>query len=167
MSSIVTSGACPIDARFAHRRRCRAQSMQVGDPRDRLEALRGDRPAAAPARAVRARVQALERLLDLAELGALAVAQGEVALLLEDLARRGGLRAVGHLARALDRLAELDAQARRLRLEGGADGGEVAVGHDGDRTRRRPARRRTARRAPDQRAQRAGALRAREPLRDR
>ena len=53
------------------------------------------------------------------------VAQGEVALLGEDLAGRRGLRAVGHLAGRHDRLADLVEQARALGEEGAAERLEV------------------------------------------
>ena len=50
------------------------------------------------------------------------LAQGQVALLLEDLAGRRGLRPVGHLARARDRLADLLERAARARRAGRACG---------------------------------------------
>ena len=50
------------------------------------------------------------------------VAQGEVALLGEDLAGRRGLRAVGHLPGRDDRLADLRHEARPLGEQGGARG---------------------------------------------
>src|SRR3990172_11914305 len=66
-----------------------------GGPGDGFEALGPDRPATAPARPEGAGNQPLERVLDLAQLGSLAIAGGGVALLLEDMRRSGGLRAVG------------------------------------------------------------------------
>src|SRR6185503_6835217 len=58
-------------------------------PWDRLEALRRDRVAAVGARAVGPVVDRAERRLDPRQLEARSIAQREVALLFEDLARRG------------------------------------------------------------------------------
>lgn len=66
---------------------------------------------------VAAGIQAGERGVDLGELRPGMVAEGEVALLLEDVGRRRGLRAVRHLAGSFDRLAELLEQSSPLRHE--------------------------------------------------
>ena len=73
-----------------------------------------DRPAAADARPEGPGVEPGERLVDEDQLVVGPVAQGEVALLGEDLAGRRGLRAVGHLAGRDDRLADLVEQAGAL-----------------------------------------------------
>ena len=101
-----------------------------GHRRDRVDASGNrcsGRPTAAP-RGVRRRsacrteagperagVEPGQRRLDELELLVGAVAQGEVALLGEDLAGRGGLRPVGHLAGRDDRLAELRERGGRAR----------------------------------------------------
>src|SRR5687768_7925045 len=92
----------------------------LGGPRERLQALGRDGLAAGLARAVRALVERPERRLDAVQLHPRPIAQRQVALLLEDVRRRRGLRAVGHLAGALDRLAELDEQPLALGDEGSA-----------------------------------------------
>ena len=110
----------------------------VGGPRERLEPLRRDRPAAADARrrtcpsSSRASAASTWR-----ELLLVAVAQREVALLLEDLARGGRLRAVRHRAGRDDALGEPGAQPvalgleRRSRIGGGA--ASVVIGGSYDR----------------------------------
>ena len=135
MSSIPTSGASRprsrsvvVTGRPSERSRC------TGRPWDRLEAAGCDRLAAAPARAVRAVVQRAKRGVDPGELAARALAEGEVALLLEDLARRRGLRAVRHLLGVFDRLAELDEQAARSASSVGARQRDRLAGVARDRT---------------------------------
>jgi YHS domain-containing protein len=101
----------------------------VGGPRKRLEALGGDRLAAAEACPEGAVVKPPEGGIDELQVLLRAVAQREVALLLEDLTCGGRLRSVRHLARRLDLLAELSEQARALGVERGADGFGVERRH--------------------------------------
>lgn len=89
----------------------------MGGPRERLEALGGDRLAAAEACPEGAVVESLERGIDQLQVLLRAIAQREVALLLEDLAGGGRLRPVRHLTGRLDLFAELAEQASALRLE--------------------------------------------------
>ena len=109
----------------------------MGGPRQGLEPGRGDRLAAAQARPERTGVEPGERGVDEFELLDRPVPEGEVSLLLEDLGRRGGLRAVGHLTRCLDGFAELADQVLALRAQGRANGVDVDSVHR--RTVRRPA----------------------------
>ena len=94
--------------------------MQVDDHGIASSRSRRDRLAAADAGAVGAGVERTQRDFDATELEPRSVAQREVALLLEDMAGRRGLRAVRHLARALDRLPELLEEALALGDERGA-----------------------------------------------
>ena len=99
---------------------------RAGPDRSRPGSRCSGRPRAAPragppgsacrtqARPVRPGVEPGERGVDELEMLRRPVAQGEVALLLEDLARGGGLRAVGHLPGRLDRLRDLGEEARAL-----------------------------------------------------
>ncbi|MBA2299713.1 MAG: YHS domain-containing protein [Chloroflexi bacterium] len=89
----------------------------MGCPRQCLETRRRDQLAAAHARPERPALEPLERLVDELQLVGRAIAQREVALLLEDLGRCRRLRAVGHLAGRLDRLAEVRDEARALSLQ--------------------------------------------------
>ena len=89
----------------------------VRRPGERLQPVRGDRPAAARARARMSHPQPRERGLDLGQVLDRPLAKGQVALLLEDLAGGGGLGAVGHLVGCLDGLADLLEQPGPLRLE--------------------------------------------------
>ena len=103
--------------------RARPSALAVdaaGGPRQRLEPSARDRPAAADARPERPGLEPGERLLDEGQLLVGPVAQGEVALLREDLAGGGGLRAVGHLAGRHDRLADLGEEAVALGEQGSA-----------------------------------------------
>ena len=88
-----------------------------GSASSRAAAMGSPQRRHAPKRAV---LESREGRLDELELLFGAVAQGEVALLLEHLAGRGGLRAVGHLAGRLDDLAQFSDQASALGVEGGA-----------------------------------------------
>src|SRR4051794_1150868 len=88
-----------------------------GGPWDRFEPLRRDRPAAARAGAVGPGVEPGQRGVDLGEVLLVALAEGEVALLLEDLASGGGLGAVGHRAGGDDALGEAGPEAVTLGLE--------------------------------------------------
>jgi xanthine dehydrogenase accessory factor len=89
----------------------------MGGPWDRLESLRGDRSAAPDAGPERALVEPPERIFDLGEVLRVAIAEREVALLLEDLAGRGGLRSVGHRVRRDDRGRQLLAKPVTLGSE--------------------------------------------------
>ncbi len=101
----------------------------VGRPRQGLEALGGDRFAAAEAGAVRPVVEPPERRVDQLEMLLRTFPQGQIALLLEDLAGRRGLRSVRHLTGRLDLLTELGEQAAAFGLERGADRGGVDCRH--------------------------------------
>jgi YHS domain-containing protein len=101
----------------------------MGGPRERLEALSGDRLAAAEACPERAIVKPLEGGIDQLEVLLRAIAQCQVALLLEDLAGGGRLRSVCHLTGRLDRLAELGQKAGALRIERGADRSGIVGRH--------------------------------------
>ena len=85
----------------AHRRAAIDEALAVdavGGPWEGLQAVRRDRLAAAQAGAVGPGIEPGERRLDELELLGRPVAQGQVALLLEDLGGRRGLGAVRHLA---------------------------------------------------------------------
>src|SRR6478735_1082227 len=101
----------------------------AGGPRQGPEAFRGDRLAASDAHSERAVVEPGERLVDQHQLLVGTIPQGEVALLREDLAGGRGLRAVRHLARGDDGLADLLEQAGALGLEGGTDGVKIGRFH--------------------------------------
>jgi len=101
----------------------------VGDPRQRLEPARGDRLAAAKARAVRAVGHTGERGLDEPELLGRLVAQRQVTLLGEDLTGSRGLGTVGHLARRLDGLAQLREQSIAFGFQGGSSTIEIQRVH--------------------------------------
>ena len=90
----------------------------MGRPGEGVEPLRGDRAAASHAAAVRSVVEPGDGRLDEREVLGVVVAQGEVALLLEDLARGRRLRPVRHWARRDDRLGDLGADALALGDEG-------------------------------------------------
>ena len=94
-----------------------------------IEAIRGDRQAAPDARAEGARIDPRERAVDEDELLLGAISKCEVALLLEDLRRRRGLRAVRHLAGRLDRRFEFLAQAHPLGVKCGSSPGCHLVVH--------------------------------------
>jgi YHS domain-containing protein len=101
----------------------------VGGPRERLEALLADRAAALDARAVGSIIQAPDRGHHVGEMTVVSVAQGEVALLLEDLACGGRLRAVRHRARGDDASRDLAAEAITLDQQGSARIVEQRIGH--------------------------------------
>ena len=96
-------------------------------PGQRLEAFGRDRLPASNARSEGPGIEPRERLVHEHELLIGAIAQGEVALLGEDLAGRRGLRPVRHLAGRDDRLADLLEQAGPLGEKRRADGREVGV----------------------------------------
>ena len=122
MTSPPGSARIGLGRRFGRHQRSRAaEALAVdaaGRPRQRLEPIGADRPAAADARPERPGLEPGERLLDEDQLLVGPVAQGQVALLGEDLAGGRGLRAVGHLAGRHDRLADLGEQAARARRAG-------------------------------------------------
>ena len=101
----------------------------MGCPWQRLEPAWGDRLAAAQARAERAVVESSQGRIHQRQLGDRPVAQGQVALLLEDLGRGGGLRSVRHLAGGDDGFAEFRGEAVVFGGEGRPDGGEARVTH--------------------------------------
>ena len=94
----------------------------AGRPRQGFESLGRDRLPAADARAEGSRIEAGEGFIDQDQLLIGAVAQGQIALLGEDLAGRRGLRPVGHLPGRDDGLAKFLHEARPFDLEGLADG---------------------------------------------
>ena len=121
------------ERRVAHQRaprsRSRWQSMQVaahGSASSRAAAIGFPQRTHAPNDPSSSRASAV---LDERELRGRPVAEGEVALLLEDLAGRRGLRAVGHLPGRDDRLADLRREARALGEQGGARGVVVGGSH--------------------------------------
>ena len=92
----------------------------MGRPGQGLEPLRGDAAAAPDARPERPVVEPGEGGVDRREVLLVLVAQGEVALLLEDLTGGRGLGAIGHRVRRDDALREPGEQARAFGQEGGA-----------------------------------------------
>jgi YHS domain-containing protein len=86
----------------------------VRSPRQCLQARLGDGSATPQAGAERPGVESGERRIDQVELDVRPVAEGEVALLREDLAGGGSLRAVGHLPGRLDRLIQPTERAPTL-----------------------------------------------------
>src|SRR5262245_57984149 len=119
-------------------------------PGDRLEPLGGDRVVTRGAGAVRPGAEPRQRVVDLLQLELRAIAEGKVALLLEDVRRGGRLRAVGHLARPFDRLREERGEAAALGVERGTDDVEIDRTGHGRIVRRGPHARRPER--PDLRA---------------
>jgi YHS domain-containing protein len=98
-------------------------------PWQRRESFVADRPATPCTASEGPVVKPRERSLDRSELDLVALAEREVALLLEDLCRGGCLRSVRHRARGDDRFGELRAEPRLLREEDHA-GIEGGAGHD-------------------------------------
>jgi YHS domain-containing protein len=101
----------------------------AGRPGKGLEALCGDRLAAADARPEGAVVESIDRGLDERELLVGPVAQGKVALLREDLAGRRGLRAIGHLVGRNDGGTAFLDQTGTLGEQGRAEGLEIEGRH--------------------------------------
>jgi YHS domain-containing protein len=100
---------------------CRLAVDAVGGPRQRFE-TRGRNLAATPdAHAERALVESSKRRVDLLEVLDRAFAQGEVALLFEDLACGRRLRAIGHLVGHLDGFTDLLGKAGALGRQPGAE----------------------------------------------
>lgn len=93
----------------------------MGRPGQRLEAPRRNVATAPNTPAKRSVVEAGQCRVDLGLVLDRTVAQGEVALLFEDLAGGGGLGTVGHLLGRLDGLAELLQETRAFRRELGAE----------------------------------------------
>ena len=102
----------------------------VGRPGQRVEPLRSDRAAAANAGAVCPVVEPGESRVDRGEMLLVALAQGQVALLLEDLAGGGRLRPVGHRVRRDDPLGDSGSEPGALDKEGGPRVLEEWIGHD-------------------------------------
>src|SRR2546425_3302313 len=86
-------------------------------PGQSLQAFGSDRLAASQAAPERPGVEADKRRVHEGELLLGTVAEGEIALLLEDVARRRRLRPVRHLARRLDRRSQFLAEAGTLGFE--------------------------------------------------
>jgi YHS domain-containing protein len=97
----------------------------VGCPREGLETARRDRSATVEARPEGPVVESGECGVDERQLPLGPLAECQVPLLLEHLRRRRGLRPVRHLARCLDRVADVGEQPRALGFEGGSDRGRI------------------------------------------
>ena len=117
---------------------CQPSSLAIGQPLavdaagcpgQSLETFGGDLLAAANARSERPLVEPCQRGVDERELLVRPVAQREIALLGEHLARGRRLRAVGHRIGGDDGRAAFLEQARSLGAEGGSEGLEVDSGH--------------------------------------
>ena len=101
----------------------------MGGPGQCLQPAHGDRLAAFHTNPEGPVVEPLDRGVDERELLCRPIAEREVALLLEDLARGRRLRAVRHLAGRLDLLAELRDQPRPLGVERGANSDRIELIH--------------------------------------
>ena len=101
----------------------------MGRPRQGVEPLGGDRAAAAGAIPVRPVVEPLDGGIDRSKLLFVAVAQGQVTLLLEDLAGGRGLRSVRHRIWRHDHFGDPRPEPVALREQGGARVVEQGVGH--------------------------------------
>lgn len=94
-----------------------------------IQTLRRDGLAAAQAGPVRPLIEPCQGGIDELELLGRPIAQGEIALLGEHLAGRGGLGSIGHLAGRIDRLAELVEEPSSLGIEGGTRSRQRLIVH--------------------------------------
>lgn len=83
-------------------------------PRQCLQASRRDLAATTDADPEHSLVEARQRCIDLGQMLDRPFAEGQIALLIEDLAGRGGLRPVGHLVGHLEGPPDLLGKARAL-----------------------------------------------------
>ena len=125
-SGVASAAGSPIGAHRPPRSTMRWQSMQCAAQGSASSRSGRDRLAAADARPERARRRAGRGPRRPVRAAASRRSRKrEVPLLLEDLARRRGLRAVGHLAGRDDRLAELLEQPGTLGEQRGSGGVEI------------------------------------------
>jgi len=96
-----------------------------------LQSSDRDRLAAADTHPECPLLEPLDGPIDQLELLRRAIAQREVPLLFEHLARGSGLRAIGHLARCPDLLTQLFHEPRPLSVERRANGHGIEVIHPG------------------------------------